>query len=612
MAKKTGRNIATWIILGLLFVGLVGFGATGLSGNVRSLGRVGDKDLSIQRYVSALQAEMRAFGTQIGVPISFPQAQSIGLDQAVLNRLITERVIDNEAARLGLSAGDEIVARVITADPTFQGLDGAFDRERYRFVLRESGLTEAGFETAIREDLARTILQGAVVGGVVAPEVYVDTLTAFIGEARSFSWVEVTELSDPLPDPTEEELLAFYEANPEMFTSPEIKVIDYAWLTPDMIMDEVELDEAQLRELYEQRIDEFVRPERRLVERLVFADEAAAEAAMERIRSGEIDFPGLVAERGLSLSDADMGDVTEDDLGDAGPQVFASFPGQVVGPLPSPLGPALYRMNAVLAAQETTFEEALPDLREELARERAARIIDAEREGIEDLIAGGAGPTDLPEVTAMEPGRIEWTTDSQDGIAAYASFGEAAFVAQPGDFPELFELEDGGIFVLSVAEVRPPALRPFEEVRDEVARAWEAEARRAALLAEAEALAEAVREAGSFTPEMPAPSAEVALTRRNFVQGTPQGFMEAVFDMDEPGEVIVVPGETGGIVVQLTEILPADPDDPDLAAQSQALAERAVATISQDIYAAWAGRLRESTDVQIDTAALNAVHAQFQ
>ena len=58
----------------------------------------------------------------------------------------------------------------------------------------------------------------------------------------------------------------------------------------------------------------------------------------------------------------DLGDVRKIDLGRAGDAVFAAAAGDIVGPLDSAVGPALFRVNAVLAAQETTFEEALPEL----------------------------------------------------------------------------------------------------------------------------------------------------------------------------------------------------------------------------------------------------------
>ena len=72
-------------------------------------------------------------------------------------------------------------------------------------------------------------------------------------------------------------------------------------------------------------------PERRLVERLVYPDQAAADAARAELDAGTT-FEALVAERGLTLDAIDLGDVTREDLGAAGDAVFAAAEGGVVGP----------------------------------------------------------------------------------------------------------------------------------------------------------------------------------------------------------------------------------------------------------------------------------------
>ena len=165
------------------------------------------------------------------------------------------------------------------------------------------------------------------------------------------------DLVTPLPDPTEDELKAFHDANIARFTAPEAKRITYAALLPEAIAADQPVEEAVLRELYQGRIDEFVIPERRIVERLIFPDQAAADAARAELDAGG-SFEALVTARGLTLDAIDLGDVTRDDLGAAADAVFAAAEGAVVGPVESDLGQALYRVVTALDAEETTFEEA--------------------------------------------------------------------------------------------------------------------------------------------------------------------------------------------------------------------------------------------------------------
>ena len=92
--KKSGASkLAVWIIVGLLMFGMIGFGAAGFNGTQRSLGKVGDKTVSISSYSSALQNEMAQFQEQIGRDITPQEMQAIGLDQRALNRVVTTRAL---------------------------------------------------------------------------------------------------------------------------------------------------------------------------------------------------------------------------------------------------------------------------------------------------------------------------------------------------------------------------------------------------------------------------------------------------------------------------------------------------------------------------------------
>ena len=349
MAMGKGKLSKTfiWILMGLLFIGLAGFGATSLTGTARSVATVGDKEVSTEAYLRALRSEINAYSAQVGRAVSISEAQSLGLDRQVLAQLITARGLDNEAARIDLSVGDAVVAQQLLEVPAFQGPDGSFDREAYSFALRNQNLSESEFEEQLRDDTARTILQSALIAGNTLPDTYIDTLLSYTGETRDFTWARLTgsDLQTGLPEPSESDLQAYYEDNIDRYTLPEQRDITYAWITPEMIIDTVEVDEDALRAAYEDRSDQFNLPERRLVERLVFSTREAAQSALDRLQDG-LSFEALVEERGLEMADVDMGDVTRDTLDDAAEGVFAAETGEVVGPLPSNLGPALYRVNA--------------------------------------------------------------------------------------------------------------------------------------------------------------------------------------------------------------------------------------------------------------------------
>ncbi|PJI91607.1 peptidyl-prolyl cis-trans isomerase D [Yoonia maricola] len=612
MAEKKKPRYGAWVIVGVILLGLAGFGTGGLSGNIRSIGTVGDKDVTVTDYQRALNEQIRALSAQFGTQISFQQAQAFGLDQVALNQVVLLRTLDNEADNLGISVGDARVFERLQAIPSFQGA-GGFNRETYRLSLQQSGLSAAEFEAGIREETARTLLQGSVVSGVPTPDAYADALVQYISETRSITWAVVDEeaLTAPVPGATPAAQQEYYDAHPEEFTLPESRDITYVWLTPNMIIDDMVVADAAVEQLYNQRIAEFVQPERRLVERLVYLDQDRAADAVARVNAGETTFEDLVAERGLSLTDIDLGDVSEEDLGSAGEAVFEAEAGQVVGPFNSPLGPALFRMNAVLAAQETPLEEAAPSLRDELAADAAREYINDAADPITDLLAGGATMADLAERTDMQLGTINWTPDTTDGIAAYDAFRREAAAVQEGQFAEIFDLADGGIFALTLEGIVPPTLQPLDDVRDAVSAAWQANARQEAIIAKAEEIAADIQPLTGFDTLGLEPLVEENLTRRSFVEGTPPTFNDQLFEM-AVGDVRVIDAENRALIVRLDSITPADLSDEAVIAQRDALAENARAGIAQDIFDAYATSVQQRTEQRLNQQTINAVNAQFQ
>lgn len=613
MAAKSITKPLVWILMGLLILGLGGFGVTSLSGTLRTVGTVGEAEISVQDYFQGLQNEIRAAEADSGESISFAQAQQRNIPERVMGQLTVQGALDHETIVNNISVGDANLADQITSMQQFTGPGGEFDREAYRFALDRLGMNESEFEDDIRREIARSFVQAAVLSGVTMPEIYTDTMLQYLGEQRGIEWAILgrEDLEVGLPEPDDADLAAFHSENEAMFTRPEVKRITYAWLTPEMILDTVEVDEQALRDTYEARRDEFVQPERRLVERLVFSDTEAAEAAMARLDEGEVSFEDLVAERGLELADTDMGTVEAADLGEAAETVFEAAPSEVVGPLPSSIGPALFRVNAVLQAQETTFEEAEPELRDIIAADRARRVVEGRVDAVDDLLAGGATIEDLGAETAMRVASIDWHPGMSEDIAAYEGFRAAAANLSEDDYPEVIELEDGGIFAMRLDEVVPPTLQPLEEVRDAVNAAW-TETKINELLREQVAGKVGRLAAGeSFEEVELTVDGSEEVTRRGFIEEAPQEFIETVFGM-EVGDVEVINGNGRIFVLKLNTVQDPDPEDGDLQQIDQFLRNETAGGLSQDLFQVLANDIRTRAGVNFDQGALNAVHNNFQ
>lgn len=600
-----------WILMGMLIVGLAGFGAVNFTGNASAVATAGTQDITVEEYARELQREQQALQQQTGQAFTIAQMTAFGLDRQVLSRLVTTAAMDSEVEALGLSIGDKTLLNEITQIDSFQNASGSFDRDTYKFALDRVGLSERDFEEDVRRETARILVQSAIMAGTKMPETLADAMVGYIGARRSFDWVQLktSETAMIALAPSEAELQEFYEANPDLFTLPETRKITYAVLSPDMVMDEVQVDEDALRQLYEDRSGQYQVPERRLVERLAFSSDADAAAAKARLDAGEVTFAELTDERGLELADIDLGDMTAEELGVSAEGVFAAQAGMVTGPLPSDLGPALFRINGVLSAQNTPFEEAQAELRDEIAAGRARRLIEGQAEDIDDLLAGGATLEELATEAGLMVDTIAWTADSGDGIAAYSAFRDAAAAVSEEDFPAVDFLEDGSLFALRLDEVLDERPEPLADAQDKALRGWNTEQRQNALATQAESIKARAEANGAFDEDLTVTSEE-GLTRTAYLDSTPADMMTQLFEM-EPGELRVVADADSTVILKLNEVL-APLESEEMAALATALGAQLDQALAEALFQAFARDAQLRAQPTVNDQAINAVHANFQ
>lgn len=613
MASKTSRTFV-WIILGLVMVGLVGFGSSNFGGSTRSIGNVGDTEIDTNLYFRELQTALNAQRSLTGQSTPIALAEEFGLTRQVLEQVIAAATLDNEIGRLGVSIGDENLRAQLMQMPAFQGLTGGFSADTYADALRNAGLDAAGFETDLRGDMSRTLLQAAITRGIAVSPAYTNTLFGFARETRSFTWAKLalSALETAPEAATDAALTTYFEAHPADYTLPQIKHVSVAWMRPENLLDGIEVDRAELQSAYDSRADEYNIPERRLVERLVFANDAEAQAAADAITAGETDFGALVIARGLALADVDLGDVTLGDLGDAGEGIFALTEPGIAGPLPSNLGPAIFRMNAILAAQNTPFADVEAELRAVFAGDRARRMVLEQISELDDLLAGGATVEELVSDTdGMELVTLDWDANSTGGLTAYAEFLSAISAAQDGDFPELVTLSDGGIFALRLDSTDAPRLQDLDEVKDAVNEAWTLQERLVALEAQAQAMLPSLTEGGESLSSLGlAEVSETAQGRNASIVGAPPLMMIDIFTMDQ-GNWVILSDIDGVVLVRLDTIIAADHTTEEALGSKAQFSAQMGLEIGRDIQAAFTQALQDEAGITLNEAVISAVHRQF-
>jgi peptidyl-prolyl cis-trans isomerase D len=443
---------------------------------------VGDTKIGPHEYMRTQQEMLRAMSAQAGRSLSLQEARALGLDSRVLERLIGGAAVDNHARELGLNISDAALLEQIMQDPNFKDATGNFNPAAFQQALHNMGLSEQGFLASQREtNLRRQIL--TTIGKVVnAPEVLVDALNRYNGETRTLRYVLVSqEAAGSVADPTDDDLKRYYDNHHAKFTQPEYRKVGILAVTPETVKEHVNITDRDLQAAYEASKDTLGKPEKRHVQQIAFPDMAAATAAHDKIQSGT-DFVQVAKDQGMSEADVDLGMVTRSQLADSAvaDAAFKLELNKVSEPVTGKLGTVvLLRVTEIDPGKTPTFDEAKADLEKKILKERASGAIFELHDKIEDQLAAGAKLSEVADKLKLNYQVIDQLDRSgrkPDGstvtLPAQTQVLNAVFATDVGVENDPIDAKDEGVIWYEVLGVVPEQLKPFDKVKDEVAKDW--------------------------------------------------------------------------------------------------------------------------------------------
>ncbi len=489
MLRGIRKASANWLgravmggVMGLL---ILSFAIWGINDIFRGFGRstlasIGHVEIPIDQFQQTYNQRLQQIGRQLGHPLTAEQAKAFGLDRQVLSDMVAEAGLDQRARQMGLGISNAEIVRQITSDPTFRTPSGQFDRLRFEDVLRNAGYTEQRFMAEQRRAMLRRQIVGSLSGDIPVPKAWIAAIDEFQNQERTIQYVTLGPAqTGNIPPPSAPELSKYFDARKILFRAPEYRKIATVQVTPTQLTTWMEISDADIKAAYEKDRSRYVTPERRHVEEIVFPTMREAEAADARIRGG-VSFAALAASRGLKPQDIDLGTVPKSGLVDpvVANATFALKEGEVSPPVKGRFGTVILTVLKIVPGETKSLVEVAPQIRKEIAAQRAKAEVNDLHDKIEDERAGGATLEEaahklkLPVVTydVDRSGRgpsgklISSLPDAGNVISA-------AFASDVGVDNDPIEAA-GGYIWYDVEGVTPARDRTLDEVKSKVEERW--------------------------------------------------------------------------------------------------------------------------------------------
>ncbi len=582
---------------------------------------VGGQKITEQEYADALRQQQDRLRSMLGRNFDPAMFDSPAMRAELLEGMISQRLLALFAARSHLAVSDEQLRDVVASIPAFQE-DGRFSIARYEAMLRAEGYSPATFEAVQRRDLVMQQIIGALSDSGVASK------TASRQFARSRAQQrEVAEhriQAEPFLAQAKigpEAIRAFYDGNAAQFQVPEEVRVEYVVLNTDALLASEQVGAEEMKAYYEANASKYGEPEQRRASHILVAiksgagdaDKAKARERAEQILSQARKAPASFAELAKKNSD-DPGSASKG--GDLGffsrgmmvrPFEDAAFrlkPNQISDLVESDFGFHIIRLTGVKPAKMKGIDEARPEIERELRRQKAGRRFAETAEAFSNLV--------YEQADSLKPAaeRFGLAIQQVNGITRRSApvpvlnnpkllaalFGDDAIKNRRNT--EAIETAPNTLVAARVVDHKPASQRPFENVKEEIARQ----------LAQREALALARKRGAERLEELKKGSASgVAfgasrLVSRDSAKDLSPEALSQIFRADASKLPAYAGSEStnGYAIYRVSRIVDVQPDE----ARERGVQSELGRSIGAQEFRSFLGGLRADVKVDINSAAL--------
>ena len=630
--RERSQGVVARTILGFIILTFAIAGIGSYTNSVdTSVAEINGQKISQQDFDKAYQAQRNRMAQQFGEMFETLSADSgymANFRKGVLDNLISETLMDQNSAAMGIRVSDERLKKTIREMPEFH-TEGRFDNNRYLAVINQAGFFQAAdFRDYLRVEMTRRQLSQSLVTTEFNLPYQEALQTALQSQQRDirFATIVAAQFKDGI-EVSEEEISQYYQANQVQFQNEEQVKVDYLALNVNDIAKDIEVTEVDIETYYNQNIDSFRQEERRRVAHILIelgddesASKAKAEDALARLNAGE-DFAALAEE----LSDDTFSGENGGDLDflERGvmEEVFeeSAFAlenvNDTTGIVETSFGFHIIKLTALEAEVTQPLSEIKDDLFIRVSTERAQdKFFELQQEmarlsfEFPDSLEDAAGAINATVVTSDWIGRFGNSAPFNEQKVTEAVFSDLVLLEELNS--DIIEVSDELAIVLRLNEHQKATIKPLSEVEAAIRETLaanktteRAQTVAADLLAKFEANEDIVAELAEIGSTF-----EVKTGLSRSAAGIDAAIAKKAFVLPHPSEgaksasmVTLANGDLSILEVQAVNAIEVPATDPQLSQQQ-------TSQLAQSAYQGYIESLR--ADAEITQKAINEIQTQ--
>ncbi|QEE09134.1 peptidylprolyl isomerase [Bartonella kosoyi] len=450
----------------------------------RDLITSGNSIVTIDDYRLALadQSVRLAQAAHLGRMFTPNEMQQYQIPAFVFNQLQQNVLLDEQTRKMKINLSKDTIAHTIGSDKMFQ-INGTFDKNLFYNYLQHLRISESAFLNYYTKQEKRNQLIAALLSNMKAPNLFYKALALYQGEMRSADYL-IIDLKEKqtIADPDHETLQKWFETHQSEFRTPEYRTVSLLSMELNNFVKPKDISTDEAKAYYTQNASRFVTPEKRTFEELRFPTREEADKAAKKIADG-LSFDELVKTEKKTLNDIKKGPLTENELPNhLASEIFGLPQGQISPVINDLQGPVLVRVTHIEPSSSLPFESVEENIRQTLAKNRAADEIRSNYVSIENARFEGASFKELADqykltlrtITLDKTGKTLEGTVLTD-LPQKDTLLNAIYQSNEGVDLDPLSFQNGEYLWYKVDKIIPARNKTLEEAKIDVLSQWKNE-----------------------------------------------------------------------------------------------------------------------------------------
>jgi peptidyl-prolyl cis-trans isomerase D len=486
---KRWLNIFLWVVVAafiILYIPALTTKGEGMPGE--TVASVGGLSISVGEYQRTYTRQRQIYSQLYQGRLDENMLRQLGLEERVFEGLVTDRLVELEAKRLGIAVSDEAVARAIATSPDWQDAGRFIGTDEIRRRLDLQGLTEEDYERSLRRQLLRESLESLVGTAVTVSDAEVEREFRRRNEQVKIEYVlaDAARFKAAI-QPSEDEIRARFESKKDAYRIPEKRVVAYVLLDRATLQPQVAVADRDIELYYQDHREEFRQEEEACASHILVKVKAGetgeghpdaeakaiAQGLLDQVRGGA-DFAALARksseDQGSAANGGDLGCFSPGrmvpEFDDA---VFAMQPGQVSDLVKTSFG---YHVIRLASRRESTVQplaQVKERIRTTVTDRKVRELGEQKAEALAEVLGKGGALEEAARAQGLTVQRsAPFARGETPPVLSSPTLVARVFEMKAGQTEkEGFALPQGAAFI-SLAEIQTARAPELKDVRDKV------------------------------------------------------------------------------------------------------------------------------------------------